>query len=260
MNEAALRVVDLTVDFGTGPVLSDVSFELGAGQFMALLGANGSGKSTVVKAVMGLAPITSGQVEVLGVDIGSAKRSALPWKRVGYVPQRLTAVGGVPATALEVVAAGALSSRTLRSRRASRDALDALDRVGLAERSKDSVHLFSGGQQQRVLIARALVRNPHLLILDEPLSGIDRESRQALSVTLRSLQQDGTTILAVLHELGELQSLIQRSVVLRHGRVIHDGPALVPRQGHEHIDHDHVHPHEDPPMSNFRSPSLQVKP
>ena len=254
MNELVVRVWNLNVDLGTGPILADVSLELAPAQFMALLGANGSGKSTLVKTLMGLTPISSGHVEVLGVDIGRAKRSALPWKRVGYVPQRLTASGAVPATALEVVAAGALSHRKLRSRQALQDAQAALDRVGLADRGRDSVHLFSGGQQQRVLIARALVRDPELLILDEPLSGIDRESRRALSETLSALQQEGTTILAVLHELGELQDLIQRSVVLRHGRVVHDGLALPARPGHEHPDHDHVHPHEGPAASGFAAP------
>lgn len=254
MNEPAVRVRNLGVDLGTGPILADVTLELAAAQFMALLGANGSGKSTLVKTLLGLTPISSGRVEVLGVDIGRAKRSALPWQRVGYVPQRLTASGGVPATAIEVVTSGVLSHRKFRSRRASQDALAALDRVGLADRGRESVHLLSGGQQQRVLIARALVRDPDFLILDEPLSGIDRESRRALSDTLSTLQREGTTILAVLHELGELQDLVQRSVVLRHGRVIHDGPALPPRPGHEHPDHDHVHPHESPATNGFAVP------
>ena len=103
--------------------------------------------------------------------------------------------------------------------------MDALDAVGLAHRAKDHVQIFSGGQAQRVLIARALVRSPQLLLLDEPLAGIDRASRQALAEILASLHDRGLTLITVLHEMGELSDVVERAVVLVEGRVSADGPA-----------------------------------
>nr|WP_311218048.1 ATP-binding cassette domain-containing protein [Arthrobacter sp. AB6] len=105
------------------------------------------------------------------------------------------------------------------------------------------MQVFSGGQQQRVLIARALIRDPYLIILDEPLAGIDRASKEALAGTLNRMRGQGTTILVVLHELGELVEIIERAVVLRHGRIIFDGPPPPAAQGHAHPEHDHVHAH-----------------
>jgi zinc transport system ATP-binding protein len=164
----------------------------------------------------------------------------------------------VPATAVEVVASGLLDGRRLRpGRGARRKSLEALEQVGLLDRAHDSVQVFSGGQQQRVLIARALVRDPDLIILDEPLAGIDRASKEALALTLGQMQAKGTTILVVLHELGELQGLIGRAVVLRHGRIVYDGPPPSPAPGHDHPDHDHIHAHGDMPPSGHKVPDLR---
>jgi zinc transport system ATP-binding protein len=175
----------------------------------------------------------------------------VPWARIGYVPQRLGPGSGMPATAVEVVASGLLDARRFRpGRTARRKALDALEQVGLADRAQDSVQVFSGGQQQRVLIARALVRDPDLMILDEPLAGIDRASKEALAGTLAGMRRQGKTILVVLHELGDLAGMIERAVVLRHGRVVFDGPPPPAASGHDHSEHDHVHAHADaiPPL------------
>jgi zinc transport system ATP-binding protein len=137
------------------------------------------------------------------------------------VPQRSTAAGGVPATVREVVAAGRLARRGLRPLgRADRGAVDrALDLVGLADRACDSVSSLSGGQHQRVLIARALTGEPELLIMDEPLTGVDLPSQRILAETLRTETAKGTAVLLVLHELGPLRPLINQAVILAHGRV-----------------------------------------
>ena len=241
----------------TGTILHGIDLTVTDGEVVALLGANGSGKSTLVKALTGIVPITSGHAEVYGADVTAARRS-VPWSRVGYVPQRMGPSSGVPATAVEVVASGLLDGRRLRpGRGARRKSLEALEQVGLLERAHDSVQVFSGGQQQRVLIARALVRDPDLIILDEPLAGIDRASKEALALTLAQMQAKGTTILVVLHELGELQGLIGRAVVLRHGRIVYDGPPPSPAPGHDHPDHDHIHAHGDMPPSGHKVPDLR---
>ncbi|EHM93505.1 hypothetical protein HMPREF0975_01919, partial [Actinomyces sp. oral taxon 849 str. F0330] len=112
-----------------------------------------------------------------------------------------------------------------RGRTAKRRAMAALDAVGLAHRAGDHVQVFSGGQAQRVLIARALVRSPELLILDEPLAGIDRASRESLAEILLGLRERGLTLVTVLHEMGELADVVQRAIMLQDGRLVADGPA-----------------------------------
>ena len=250
----AIRVRDLKVVLGASLILDDVSLAVGGGESVALLGANGSGKSTLVKAVLGLAPIAGGGIEVLGAPI--TRRRRIPWERIGYVPQRIGAGSGVPATALEVVRSGLLGPRRPwadRGRAAKRKAMAALDAVGLAHRAADHVQVFSGGQAQRVLIARALVRSPELLILDEPLAGIDRASRESLAEILQGLHAQGLTLVTVLHEMGELVDVVERAVLLQDGRLVADGPADEVAHlrdgrggasigGGDHGDHDHHHP------------------
>ncbi|NDR52473.1 ATP-binding cassette domain-containing protein [Actinomyces sp. 565] len=236
---APIEVAEASVVLGSSLILDGVDLTVGAGQSLALLGANGSGKSTLVKAILGLVPTCSGSVRLFGHDV--RERRAVPWQRVGYVPQRVGASSGVPATALEVVRSGLLSpGRPFadRGRAARRRALDALDAVGLADRAQDHVQVFSGGQSQRVLIARALVRSPELLLLDEPLAGIDRASRAALAVTLDDLRAQGLTLLTVLHEMGELADVVERAVVLSEGRVVFDGPREA--LAHDHARHDEL--------------------
>ena len=225
---SALTIVvqDLSVVLGASLILDDVSLAVGGGESVALLGANGSGKSTLVKAILGLVPTASGHIEVLGTPI--TRRRRVSWERIGYVPQRIGAGSGVPATALEVVRSGLLGPRRPwadRGRTAKRRAMAALDAVGLAHRAGDHVQVFSGGQAQRVLIARALVRSPELLILDEPLAGIDRASRESLAEILLGLRERGLTLVTVLHEMGELADVVQRAIMLQDGRLVADGPA-----------------------------------
>lgn len=220
----AVQIDGLHVQLGANSVLKGIDLEVADGQTLALLGANGSGKTTLVKALLGLLPATRGQIALYGANIGM--RRSVPWSRLGYVPQRVNANPIMTVTAEEVVAAGLLDNRRLLpGPRVRTRALEALGQVGLSERASDCVHLFSGGQQQRVLIARALIRRPDLLVIDEPMSSIDHDSRMALAVTLRDLQVRGTTIVVVLHDLGVLAPLIHRTVTLDHGRIAHDDAA-----------------------------------
>jgi len=240
----------VTVSLGGRQILHGVDLEVPGGQTVALLGANGSGKSTLVKTVVGLNQPNSGRIELFGTPLPAFK----DWHRVGYVPQRTTAAAGVPATVGEVVASGLLSPRGWMSRRTRGDrsaVREALATVGMLERIGDPVASLSGGQQQRVLIARALARRPDLLIMDEPMAGVDLVSQQAFADTLADLSAHGTTILLVLHELGPLAPLIDRTVVLRAGVVRYDGAPIEhgepdPGHGHAAPDHVHVHPHAAP--------------
>ena len=211
----ALRGV--TAAQGARPVLRGVDLTVRRGEAVALLGANGSGKSTLLRTVVGEVPATGGELELFGTPL----RRFDAWWRVGYVPQRSTAATGVTATVREVVTAGRLARRGLRPlRREDRRAVDAaLERVGLADRAGDPVGGLSGGQHQRVLIARALAGRPELLLMDEPLAGVDLHSQQILADVLRDQLAAGTTLLVVLHEQGPLRPLLHRAVQLHDGRV-----------------------------------------
>lgn len=241
MTQHIVKATGLHVQIGASHILRGIDLTVNEGEVVALLGANGSGKSTLVRTLTGIIPATQGSVELLGTPLGKD----VPWQRIGYVPQRLAAATGLGSTAGEVVTSGLLYGGQLRLPRHHKAiALEALAQVGLERRFKTPLSNLSGGQQQRVLIARALVRKPDLLVLDEPVAGVDRPSQVAFANTLESLVKQGKTIVVVLHELGEFKPLITRTVVLRHGKIVHDGDAPQAADNHDHADHDHVHPHE----------------
>ena len=239
----------VSVAIGGRPILRDVDLTVRPGEVVTLLGPNGSGKSTLVRAVTGLLPHTRGDVRLFGTPI----EDFTDWRRLGFVPQRSTASGGVPATVREVVASGRVGRRRLLrpSGPADRRAVEAaLDVVGLADRASYGVSQLSGGQQQRVLIARALAGEPDLLVLDEPTAGVDLPNQQALADALGRLKASGATIVLVAHEIGPMMPLIDRTVVMRDGRVAYDGPPLtqeVASHTHHHDDHDVPTRHDHAP-------------
>jgi zinc transport system ATP-binding protein len=239
--EPVISLRGVTAELGARPVLRGIDLTVHRGEVVALLGANGSGKSTAIRTIIGQVPASGGTIELFGTP----RHTFRDWSRVGYVPQRTTAAGGVPATVTEIVSSGRLSrTRFGVFRRADREAVQrALELVGMADRAKDSVNALSGGQHQRVLIARALVAEPELLIMDEPMAGVDLASQEVLARTLKQQVDSGTTVLLVLHELGPLEPLIDRAVVLRDGCVLHDGPPPKALGQHALPGHDHVHPH-----------------
>jgi zinc transport system ATP-binding protein len=251
MTEPVISLRGVRAELGSRTVLRGIDLTVNRGEVVALLGANGSGKSTAVRTVIGQVPVTDGESELFGTP----RRRFRDWRRLGYVPQRTTAAGGVPATVTEVVASGRLSRARLGIlRRADHEAIRrAIDLVGLADRAKDSVNALSGGQHQRVLIARALASEPELLIMDEPMAGVDLASQEVLAATLREQVAKGTTVLLVLHELGPLEPLIDRAVVLRDGCVTHDGPPPEAVGQHALPGHDHVHPHAAPGIEPVRT-------
>ncbi|MGW7108135.1 metal ABC transporter ATP-binding protein [Streptomyces xanthophaeus] len=230
-----------TASLGSRPVLRGVDLTVHRGEVVALLGANGSGKSTAVRAVVGQVPLSRGELSLFGTPFKQFRT----WSRIGYVPQRTTAASGVPATVREVVTAGRLArTRFGLLRKADRQAVDkALALVDMDGYATTSVNALSGGQHQRVLIARALAVEPELLIMDEPMAGVDLANQEVLANALRAQVADGATVLLVLHELGPLEPLIDRAVVLRDGCVVHDGPPPEAVGQHALPGHDHVHPH-----------------
>ncbi|WP_149827932.1 metal ABC transporter ATP-binding protein [Streptomyces tailanensis] len=251
MSEPVISMRGVRAELGSRTVLRGIDLTVLRGEVVALLGANGSGKSTAVRTVIGQVPVAEGEIELFGTP----RRRFRDWRRLGYVPQRTTAAGGVPATVTEVVTSGRLSRTRLGIlRKADHAAIRrALDLVGMADRAKDSVNALSGGQHQRVLIARALASEPELLVMDEPMAGVDLASQEVLAQTLREQVAAGTTVLLVLHELGPLEPLIDRAVVLRDGCVTHDGPPPKAVGQHALPGHDHVHPHAAPGAEPLRT-------
>ncbi|WP_300551254.1 metal ABC transporter ATP-binding protein [uncultured Nocardioides sp.] len=247
MPVAALELRDGAVAIGGRPVLRHVDLTVPEGQFVALMGANGSGKSTLVRAALGLWPLAQGSVHIYGTPL----RRFDDWSRIGFVPQRGAATSGVPSSVHEVVASGRLSRRRLLrplSREDRRAIAEALEVVGMTDRAKDRSGQLSGGQQQRVLIARALAGGADLLLLDEPTAGVDLANQRALAESLGRVKAAGATVLLVAHELGPLAPLVDRAVVMRHGRIAYDGEPLGDHAGHDTTygdTHSHHHPAED---------------
>jgi zinc transport system ATP-binding protein len=240
---AVLELRGATASLGGNPVLRGIDLTVRRGEVVALLGANGSGKSTTVRAAIGLVPVGGGEVSLFGTPLRRFK----DWQRIGYVPQRTSATSGVPASVREVVASGRLSRHRLRTFRAEdRQGVEsALTAVGMLDLAGARIDALSGGQQQRVLIARALAGRPDLLVMDEPMAGVDLSNQQILAETLQAQAARGVTVLLVLHELGPLEPVIQRTVVLRDGCVAYDGPPQPATGQHALPGHEHVHPHQD---------------
>jgi zinc transport system ATP-binding protein len=235
-----VQVVHGGVVLGGRPVLRGIDLAVASGEVVAVLGANGSGKSTLVRTVLGLHPLRRGEVSLFGTPLDRFR----DWRRVGYVPQRVTATSGVPASVREVVASGRLSHRRPLQpmRRADKEAVrEAIEAVGLADRVRDGVATLSGGQQQRVLIARALAGEPDLLVLDEPTAGVDLVHQDAFAGIVERLVDRGATIVLVAHETGPLAPLIGRTVVMRDGRIAYDGAPL-----DSFADAPHAHAHHPP--------------
>ncbi len=220
--EVLVRADGLSFGYGHEPVLRDVTLDVRAGEFVALVGPNGSGKSTLLKVVLGALAPGSGRVELLGRSPGDVRDR---W-RVGYVPQRPSLQSEVPATVEEIVAAGRLRQRgwwrglTGSDHAAVRHAIES---VGLAELALRPLNELSIGQQQRAFIARAFAGEPELLVLDEPIAGVDAESQRRFRESLVHLiRQHGAGVLLVSHELAAVADVIDRVVVLKQ-RVVFDG-------------------------------------
>jgi zinc transport system ATP-binding protein len=209
--------------YGTEPVLDQVGLHVDAGEFVALVGPNGSGKSTLVRILVGLLTADAGVVHIFG----ETPRRLTDRARLGYVPQRLQIAGSLPATVTEIVAAGRLARRGWwrRPRRADRDAVTAaIDAVALGDLARRPIGELSGGQQQRVLIAKALAADPELLVLDEPVAGVDAEAQRLFRDALVHVVRDrGGAVVLVSHELGAVAEDLDRVVVLKR-KVQFDGP------------------------------------
>ena len=220
-----IEVRDLSVGYGGGELaLEAASLTIEAGEFVGVVGPNGSGKTTLLKAILGIVPATNGVVHLYGMQLGRFH----DWPRVGYVPQNASQFDTrFPATSLEVVLLGRVARRGLFRWLGPGDrekALKAMGEVGVADLARRLIGTLSGGQRQRVLLAKALAGDPDLLILDEPTTGVDPESRASFYELLDHLNHDhGLTVVLVSHDRGAIAGSAHRIVAVNR-TIVFDGP------------------------------------
>lgn len=256
MIETAIRIDKLGVTFGAYRALEDVSLTLEAGRFLAVVGPNGGGKSTLLKALIGLIEPTGGHIQIFGRD-----PRELPPETIGYIPQFKTLNRRFPARAWELVTTG-LTRRWPWRRRSERceKALDAMRRTGVDHLADRPVGQLSGGELQRVYLARSIVRRPRLILLDEPATGMDWTGEADMYAILeREQKATGATVVMITHDV-----LVARhhadEVLLLNRAPMHYGPPeetlgeIYLRRAwghvghrHEHVLHAHPHslPHEN---------------
>jgi zinc transport system ATP-binding protein len=212
-----LNIDNLCCSYGSMEVLRAISFRVQSGDYVGIVGPNGSGKSTLVKTILGLVSPSAGRVELFGTD----QSSFSDWQRVGYLPQRLKFFNpNFPGTVEEIVRLGLLAARD----RGNTAAVDhALELMGITPLRKRLIGDLSGGQQQRVLLARALVNRPELLILDEPTTALDPETREHFYSLLESVnRREGTTVLLVTHDTWSIGKYANRFIYVDK-KIVFDG-------------------------------------
>jgi manganese/zinc/iron transport system ATP- binding protein len=217
----ALEVHDLTVSYHRKPVLWNVDLAVPGGKLVGIIGPNGAGKSTLIKAIMGLIPLSSGWVQAFGRPVASQLR------RIAYVPQRESVDWTFPVTAMDVVVMGRYGSLPWYRRvsRADREmARAALDKVGMAPFADRQISNLSGGQQQRVFLARALVQEAEIYLMDEPFAGVDAATEAAIVALLQELRSSGKTVLVVNHDLQTARQYFDMLILLNM-RLVAFGPS-----------------------------------
>jgi manganese/zinc/iron transport system ATP- binding protein len=216
----AIEAKDLHINYEETTVLWDVTFQVPPGVILAILGPNGAGKSTLLKAALGLIQPLSGKISVLGHPFARVQ------KKVAYVPQRESIDWDFPIMAEEVVLMGRYGRLGLfgRIRKADREAAQlALEWVGMGSFAKKQISQLSGGQRQRLFLARALLQNPDIFLLDEPFAGVDLATEKTIMTLLRKQRDAGKTILMVHHDLPTVEEYFDWALLLNI-RLIDCGP------------------------------------
>jgi manganese/zinc/iron transport system ATP- binding protein len=218
--DLAIEVMDLTVAYRDKPVLWDVDMSVPSGVLMAIVGPNGAGKTTLIKAILGLVDISAGRVLVSGKTYEEQRR------RVAYVPQRGSVDWDFPTTVLDVVMMGRYGELGWLKRPGAREkqaATEALEKVAMSDYAHRQISQLSGGQQQRVFLARSLVQDADVFLMDEPFQGVDATTERAIVTLLQELRDSGATVVCVHHDLQTVTEYFDW-VTLLNVRRIASGP------------------------------------
>ena len=216
----AVKVEDLTVAYGERPVLWDVDMEVPAGVLMAVVGPNGAGKTSLIKSVTGLVRPVAGYITIFGKPYQEQRHL------VGYVPQRNSVDWDFPTTVLDVVMMGRYGGLGWFRRPGPAEralALEALEKVGIAEFKGRQISQLSGGQQQRLFLARAIVQDARIYLMDEPFQGVDATTERAIVMLLKEMRARGKTVVVVHHDLQTVPEYFDW-VTLLNVRCIASGP------------------------------------
>jgi len=238
VHEAVIEAEGIGFRYVSEPVLDNVSFTVNEGDYVCIIGSNGAGKSTLLRLVLGeLAPL-SGSIRLFGEDV----RHFRGWPQIGYLPQNGFRGSAFPATAEEIVTANqyaAIGRMRFPKKEHREKTRDALAQVGMQDYAKRLFGELSGGQQQRVLLARMLVNDPRLMILDEPTTGVDRDTVQSLYELLYACNRErNLTIVMVTHDVGRAEPYVSRVLCLEDGSLLE----LEKSQIDEELSHKHKHP------------------
>ena len=232
--DIAIAVRDLTVRYKNGhTALHNASFSIKKGTISGLVGVNGAGKSTLFKALMGFVPIAAGDITILGKSVNQALKSRL----IAYVPQSEEVDWSFPILVEDVVMMGRYGHMSLLRIASAADYLavdEALDRVGMTAFRHRQIGELSGGQRKRVFIARALAQQGQIILLDEPFTGVDVQTEDAIITLLRTLRDEGRVILVSTHNLGSVPEFCDH-VVMVNGTVLNHGPVAT-NFTHEHLE------------------------
>jgi zinc transport system ATP-binding protein len=219
-----VELEDVGLAYGEVRVLESINLTVEAGDFLGIIGPNGSGKTSLLRIMLGLLPAGSGRVRLFG----KAPSDFREWGRLGYVPQKATLDPALPATVQEVVASGLVPTLGLLRRIGAaqrRRIADVLAGVGMQAHAGVRIGTLSPGQQQRVLIARALVSDPELLILDEPTGGVDPEAQTSFYALLNHLNREReVTLILVSHDIGVVAREVTKLACLNRRLVFHGRP------------------------------------
>lgn len=221
---AHLDIVKVTLGYGNRTVLEDVTFQVPEGTRMAVVGPNGAGKSSLFKALVGLMPVRSGEIRVHGVPWGAHQDC------VAYVPQREEVDWRFPVTVHDVVMMGRYGRLGWLRRPGAQDqraVAHCLRQAGLSELAGRPIGDLSGGQQQRVFLARALAQQPHILLMDEPFTGVDVSTQETMLNLLDELRNERVTVMISTHDLGLAASRFDRVLLLNRRLIAFGTPDRV---------------------------------